>query len=72
MKSTVVEDYQGILVHNHESTFYQYGTNHQECLAHVLRYLKNSIENEPERTWNKEMRSLLQEMIHYRNSLSSE
>ena len=37
--------------------FYHYGTNHQECLAHVLRYLKNSMENEPERTWNKEMRN---------------
>ncbi len=71
VKGTVIEDYQGILVHDHESTFYQYGTNHQECLAHVLRYLKNSIENEPERTWNKEMRSLLQEMIHYRNSCSN-
>ncbi len=72
VKGTVVEDYQGILVHDHERTFYRYGTNHQECLAHVLRYLKNSIENEPERTWNKEMRSLLQEMIHYRNSCSKE
>ena len=27
------------------------------------------MENEPERTWNKEMRVLIQEMIHYRNSL---
>ena len=34
--------------------------------SHVLRYLKDSIDNEPERTWNKEMRSLVQEMIHFR------
>ena len=27
------------------------------------------MENEPGRTWNKEMRSLVQEMIHYRNAL---
>lgn len=72
VKGTVVENYQGILVHDHESTFYRYGTNHQECLAHVLRYLKNSMENEPERTWNKEMRVLIQEMIHYRNSCCEE
>lgn len=72
VKGTVVENYQGILVHDHESTFYRYGTNHQECLAHVLRYLKNSMENEPERTWNKEMRVLIQEMIHYRNSCCKE
>ena len=66
VKGTVAEDYQGILVHDHELTFYNYGTEHQECLAHVLRYLKDSIENEPDRTWSKEMRSLVQEMIHFR------
>lgn len=69
VKGTVAEDYQGILVHDHESTFYSYGTAHQECLAHILRYLKDSMENEPERTWNKQMHSLVQEMIHYRNSI---
>lgn len=68
---TLIEDYQEILIHDHEKTFYRYGTAHQECLAHVLRYLKGSIENEPERTWNKDMHSLLQEMIHYVNGLES-
>lgn len=72
VKGTPVEDYQGILVHDHEKTFYRYGTDHQECLAHVLRYLKDSIDNEADRTWNKEMRSLIQEMIHYRNGLPVE
>src|SRR5699024_11531356 len=72
VKGTVTEDYQGILVHDHECTFYQYGTGHQECLAHVLRYLKDSIQNEQDRTWNSEMRTLIQEMIHYRSGLLSE
>ena len=67
-----MEDYQGILVHDHEKTFFHYGADHQECLAHVLRYLKDSIENEGERSWNKQMRSLIQEMIHYRNQLPQE
>ena len=67
VKGTVTEDYQGILVHDHDRTFYNYGTDHQECLAHVLRYLKDSMDNESDRTWNKEMRSLVQEMIHFRN-----
>ena len=67
VKGTVTEDYQGILVHDHDITFYNYGADHQECLAHVLRYLKDSMDNEPDRTWNKEMRSLVQEMIHFRN-----
>lgn len=69
VKGTVVEDYQGTLVHDHESTFFNYGNDHQECLAHVLRYLKDSMGNESDRTWNKQMHSLIREMIHYRNNL---
>ena len=69
VKGTVAEDYQGILVHDHEATFYHYGTNHQECLAHVLRYLKDSMANEPDRTWNRQMYALIREMIHYRNGM---
>lgn len=71
VKGTVTEDYQGILVHDHDKTFYSYGSGHQECLAHILRYLRDSMDNEAERTWNREMRSLIQEMIHYRNSVPS-
>lgn len=56
--------------HDHDVTFYKYGTGHQECLAHVLRYLKDSMDNEKDRTWNRQMHSLIQEMIHYRNGLS--
>lgn len=72
VKETVVEEYQGILVHDHESTFFNYGTNHQECLAHVLRYLKDSIDNEPELVWNKKMQTFLRELIHERKQLPSE
>lgn len=72
VKGTVTETYQGILVHDHEKTFYGYGTEHQECLAHVLRYLKDNIANEPERIWNQEMHSLIREMIHYRKQIDSE
>ena len=60
----------GTLIHDHDVTFYKYGTGHQECLAHVLRYLKDSMDNEKDRTWNRQMHSLIQEMIHYRNGLS--
>lgn len=72
VKGTPTEDYQGILVHDHERTFFRYGTDHQECLAHVLRYLKDSVDNESERTWNIKMHSLIREMIHYRNELPPE
>lgn len=69
IKNTPVEDYQGTIVHDHDRTFYNYGKAHQECLIHVLRYLINSIENESNLNWNKQMWELLREMIHYRNSL---
>lgn len=72
VKGTVAEEYQGILIQDHESTFYHYGSDHQECLAHVLRYLKGSMENEPERTWNKRMHALVRKMLHYRNGLRQE
>lgn len=72
IKQTPAEDYQGIMVHDHDKTFYSYGSSHQECLAHTLRYLKDSIQNEPGLTWNKSMRDLIREMIHCRNSLDSD
>lgn len=64
VKGTPVEFFLNTLVHDHDKTFYNYGGNHQECLAHILRYLKNSIEIEPELTWNKDMHKLLQNIIH--------
>ena len=67
VKGTVTEDFQGVLVHDHEITFYKYGNAHQECLAHVQRYLKDSMENEPSLTWHRKMRELIREMVHYRN-----
>ena len=72
IRGTVVEDYQGILVHDHDKTFYSYGSGHQECNAHILRYLKDSMDNEPDLTWNREMHSLMKEIIHYRNNLSDD
>jgi hypothetical protein len=70
VKDTPLEDYQGIAVHDHDKTFYNYGADHQECLVHVLRYLKSSMENEPSLNWNKRMRELIREMIHYRKNLN--
>lgn len=66
---TLVENYVGTLIHDHDTTFYRYGLRHQECMQHNLRYLTGSEENEPERKWNKEMHVLLREMIHYKNGL---
>lgn len=64
IKGTPVEEYQQILVHDHDKTYYNYGGNHQECLAHVLRYLQDSIDNEPHLTWNSKMKEFLSSLIH--------
>jgi len=72
IKDTLVEAYQGILVHDHDRTFYAYGSNHQECMQHNCRYIKGSEENEPERIWNQQMHALAREMLHYRNELGDD
>ena len=64
VKGTPVEYFDGTLVHDHDRTFYSYGSSHQECLAHVLRYLKDSMDNEPELEWNRKMHSFIENMIH--------
>ena len=71
VKGTPVEKYQGILVHDHDKTFYNYGSAHQECLDHPSRYLKDSMENEPGLQWNRQMREHIKEMIHFRNGLDT-
>lgn len=70
IRGSPVEDYQNTMVHDHDLTFYSYGRFHQECLEHVLRYLKDSMENEPGLKWNRRMRELIREMIHFRNGLA--
>ena len=64
ISGTPVEEYLQTLVHDHDITFYNYGGDHQECLAHVLRYLQNAIENEPDLTWHKDMKALISRSIH--------
>lgn len=72
VKGSPVENYQGTIISDHESTFLAYGTGHQECLVHVERYLRASIENEPERKWNQEMLDWIKAAIHYRNGVQEE
>lgn len=64
LKGTPIEFYLGTIISDHDKTYFHYGTAHQKCLAHELRYLKGSIENEPDLTWNKKMHELLQNVIH--------
>ncbi len=68
LKGTPVEEYQQTLVHDHDTTYYNFGAAHQECLAHVLRYLQDSIDNEPLLQWNKKMKAFLSNIIHRRKT----
>lgn len=69
IQGTPLENYLGTVIHDHDTTFYSYGLRHQECHQHNIRYTKGSIENEPDREWNKKMLELIREMLHYRNHL---
>lgn len=70
LKGTPVEEYTQTLIHDHDKTYYNYGSGHQECLAHVKRYLQDSIENEPSLTWHIAMQEFISNIIHLRNSQS--
>jgi len=72
IKRTPVEYYQFNLTHDHDKAFYNYGGGHQECIDHVLRHLKDCMENESNLKWNQLMRELVKEMIHFRKSLPSD
>lgn len=72
IKDTPVETFGGILIHDHEACFYSYGSDHQECMVHIERYLKDSVENEKDLTWNRQMLKLIQDMIHENNTAPAE
>ena len=72
IKDTPVETFGGILIHDHEACFYNYGSDHQECMVHIERHLRDSIENEKNLTWNGQMLTLIQEMIHENNIAPAE
>lgn len=67
VKGSPIEVYHGTIIRDHEATFQSYGDRHQECLVHVERYLRSSVENEPGLEWNGEMLEWVKSAIHYWN-----
>lgn len=55
-----LEKYQGILVHDHFTMYYNYGVDNAECNVHILRYL-NGVCDFTSHRWAKEMKDLLLE-----------
>ena len=64
IKGTPVEEYLFVLIHDHDVTYFKYGGAHQKCEAHEARYVKDSIANEPDLEWNKQMDEHLKWIIH--------
>ena len=68
---TPLKDYLGAVIHDHDISYYNDEFDfllHQECLAHILRYLQDSIDNETNLVWAKLMHRHLQWIIsRYKN-----
>lgn len=57
-KLNFLKSFAGILVHDHETALYHFGTDHAECNVHLIRYLKKNTE-ETKHKWSDQMISLL-------------
>lgn len=69
VKGSPLEHYDGTVISDHESAIIKHGRRHQECLAHISRYMKGSMENEPCREWSAQMHAWISKSIHYWNKL---
>jgi len=59
-----------LVTDRHASYFNMYVKGHQLCLAHLLRELNWLNELAPTQKWSEKMKTLLQEAIHKRKTLS--
>ena len=57
----IYRDYAGIFVNDHDTGIYDFGADHAECNAHILRYLRKNSED-TRHSWSDEMQKLLVEM----------
>ena len=61
-------EYQGVLMHDHETAMYHFGQEHAECNAHILRYLRKNTEDTGNE-WSEEMIAVLTGMNDARKAL---
>ena len=67
LKLTPLKDYLNAVIHDHDRSYYSKEFSfreHQECLAHLIRYCQDSIDNEPELIWSSSMKKYLRWIIH--------
>lgn len=68
LKSPILSDFRGILVHDNEKSFYSIPCEHAECNGHLIRYLKKSLEDTNHK-WQKELIALFEHYNKKRNKL---
>jgi cell division protein FtsB len=72
LRLSPISSFGGTLIHDHDVSYYSFGGSHAECNAHILRYLKGVMENEPGITWAGMMRELLSEANELAHTARSE
>lgn len=61
--------YNGILIHDHETALYHFGADHGECNVHILRYLRKNTE-ETGNKWSDDLIHLLTDANKRRKKLT--
>lgn len=69
--SALWNDFMGILVHDHETALYHFGTGHGECNVHLERYLMKNSE-ESKNTWSNDMIHFLGGLNHEKKKMMAE
>jgi len=66
-RDDILPHYIGILSHDHEAKFYNYGTGHATCGSHLLRDLKGLFELQ-KISWADDMRQFVSNINNHKNA----
>lgn len=69
-KLNFLSNYTGILMHDHETALYHFGSDHAECNVHIIRYLRKNTED-TKHTWSEKMITLLCKANNERKELKA-
>ena len=67
----VLSAFDGVLVHDHETALYHFGSGHGECIAHLLRYLTKNTQ-ETGNDWSQRLYDLLCAVLHWKHICQSQ
>ena len=62
----VLAAFMGVLVHDHETALYHFGSGHAECIAHLLRYLIKNTQ-ETGNNWSQALYDLFCAVLHWKH-----